>query len=291
MADRDNQDDPVPDSVEDNIVARSAGDRLRLTREQRDISLDAIAKSTRIPYRHLVSLEKSDFQALPGRTYALGFAKNYARELGLSENEIAEQLRGEMAAEGWTRYNPELSDYEPIETTSIPPKMLAWAAAGVAAILLIAYLVWRAMAVEPSEVAELIEEPAAQAPGKQASGGQEPAAQDRSAQPAPAAQGPVVFTATAPVWLRIYEDNEGERLFEGQLGEGESFTLPDDATAPQILTGRPDVITITVGGQTIPPLGDGTRSIADVPVDAAALLQHGRTGNSGDRNDSEDSET
>ena len=81
----------------------------------------------------------------------------------------------------------------------------------------------------------------------------------------------MVFTANDDVWMRIV-DEAGERLKDGLLKKGESFTLPAGARNPTILTGRPQALDVTVGGKAIPPLGAADRTIADVPVSAEALL-------------------
>jgi len=47
--------------------------------------------------------------------------------------------------------------------------------------------------------------------------------------------------------------------------------VPATAKGPLLNVGRPDKLTVTVGGQTIPPLGDGSRAIKDVPLDPAAI--------------------
>ena len=78
----------------------SAGDMLRHAREQKQLSIEDIAKETRIPQRHLSSLEAGDYGALPGRTYAIGFGKSYARAVGLSDATIGNKLRDEMEDQG-----------------------------------------------------------------------------------------------------------------------------------------------------------------------------------------------
>jgi hypothetical protein len=87
----------------------------------------------------------------------------------------------------------------------------------------------------------------------------------------PATGGPVVFTAIADVWVRIYEEG-GERLIEKQMKKDESFTLPADAADPRINIGRPDLIAITIGGKPVPALSDKPATLSGVPVSAAALL-------------------
>jgi len=73
------------------------------------------------------------------------------------------------------------------------------------------------------------------------------------------------------VWLKIY-DADGERLIENQMAAGDQYTVPGDANDPQILTGRPDALTVTIDGKSVPALGTAERTIKDVGVSAAALL-------------------
>ena len=74
----------------------SAGQRLREASEAMGLSLEEIAAQTRIPTRHLASLEAGDWDKLPAATYSIGFAKNFASVVGLDRNEIGDQLRTEM---------------------------------------------------------------------------------------------------------------------------------------------------------------------------------------------------
>ena len=74
----------------------TAGQRLREAREAQKLSIEDIAAQTRIPTRHLASLEAGEWDKLPAPTYSIGFAKNYAAAVGLDRNEIGEQLRNEM---------------------------------------------------------------------------------------------------------------------------------------------------------------------------------------------------
>jgi len=68
----------------------SAGERLRAAREEKGLSLEDIAAQTRIPRRHLESIEQADWDKLPAATYSIGFAKNYAGVVGLDRSEIGD---------------------------------------------------------------------------------------------------------------------------------------------------------------------------------------------------------
>jgi cytoskeleton protein RodZ len=69
------------------------GERLRLARESRGISLSRAAAETRILQRYLVALEDSDFINLPGDVYTRGFIRNYANYLELPAEELLEMYR------------------------------------------------------------------------------------------------------------------------------------------------------------------------------------------------------
>ena len=64
----------------------SVGERLRAAREEKGFSLEDLAAETRIPRRHLESLESSDWERLPAPTYTVGFAKSYASAVGLDRS-------------------------------------------------------------------------------------------------------------------------------------------------------------------------------------------------------------
>ena len=65
----------------------SFGARLKREREQRKITLDEIALSTKIGTRFLTALEEEQFDQLPGGIFNKGFVKAYARYLGIDEDQ------------------------------------------------------------------------------------------------------------------------------------------------------------------------------------------------------------
>ena len=75
----------------------SFGDRLKKEREQRSISLDDIASSTKIGTRMLRALEEEKFEQLPGGIFNKGFVRAYARHLGLDENDTIAQYQAALS--------------------------------------------------------------------------------------------------------------------------------------------------------------------------------------------------
>jgi cytoskeletal protein RodZ len=63
--------------------AASPGARLRVAREARGESVHEVAFAIKLSPRQVEALEKDDFAALPGMAFVRGFARNYARYLGL----------------------------------------------------------------------------------------------------------------------------------------------------------------------------------------------------------------
>jgi cytoskeleton protein RodZ len=71
----------------------SFGDRLRREREQRGITLDEVALTTKIRTGLLKALEEEKFDQLPGGIFNKGFVRAYARHLGIDEEQaVADYL-------------------------------------------------------------------------------------------------------------------------------------------------------------------------------------------------------
>ncbi|MEM8696984.1 MAG: RodZ domain-containing protein [Pseudomonadota bacterium] len=245
------------------------GTTLRDARESQGISLDDIAKSTRIPLRQLQNIENSDYDKLPAPTYSTGFVKAYALAVGLDAQAMAKAFREEINFRSSGETAGEY--FEPTDPARVPPRSLAWIAAAIAVVLIIAYAVWRSgmFGLDGEDRARL----AAGTDG-------EVVAEDTdTANPAPAgrtpppADGAVVIEATDTVWLRIYELDSGERIHEAEMLAGERFELPAEAVRPAIRTGRADALRITVGGQPVDPIGPAQTVVSDVSLLPADLAR------------------
>ncbi len=239
----------------------TVGARLKAGRERLGMSIADLAAKTRVPTRHLESIERSEFDSLPGQTYTLGFARSYARAIELDPVEIGNSLRAELADSGHEGYQAPIQNYEPADPARVPSKTLAWTAAGIAAIVLAGYAIFRTMTFSDIATAPITKAPQAAV-----------SANATSASPsASAAGGSVVLTATDNVWVKVY-DAEQKRLYEKEMVAGDSFTVPPEANRPMIVTGRPQALDVKVGGKTVPPLGAADVTIADIEISADKLL-------------------
>ncbi len=247
-------------AADEGMFPQGVGERLRIMREAAGLDLNDVATRTRIPLRHLDAIERGNYAELPSPTYALGFTRSYARALNVDEAPLVAALREELGREDPAKRGH--LPYEPVDPSRVPSRLLAWTAAGLAVLFAIAYGVWRSQAWGPDNAAM---------PPVVVTRSEVPAAAPATSMPsAPATAGSVVLTATAPVWFRIY-DGSKTRLFEKELAVGESYTVPDNAVEPKILTGRPDALRVTVGGREVAALGPAEKTIKDVGVSAAAL--------------------
>jgi cytoskeleton protein RodZ len=68
------------------------GAALRKARERAGLSLDQVAQQLKLAPRQVKALEDEDFGQLPGRTFARGFVRNYARLLNLDSDHLLAQL-------------------------------------------------------------------------------------------------------------------------------------------------------------------------------------------------------
>jgi cytoskeletal protein RodZ len=248
-------DEPVPE------VPPTVGERLRAAREQHGISLEDVAAQTRIPQRHLVSIEAAEWDSLPAPTYTIGFAKNYAAVVGLDRAEIGDQLREEMGGQRFATTSADV--FEPADPRRTMPKSLVIGAV-IAAVLLIALMSFlnRRSLEEPDQNAA-INATASNAPA--------PSAQPAPAPPPPVpASGQVVLTAAGPAWIQVTD--QGKTLFEGELQPGQAYTVPATMTAPMLKAGKPEALKVTVGTTAVPQVGP-TGKVTTVSLLPSDLLK------------------
>ncbi|HEY8434098.1 MAG TPA: RodZ domain-containing protein [Sphingomicrobium sp.] len=260
MPKRDIETEPMDEEPAESAQP-TVGERLRAAREEKGLSLEDIAAQTRIPQRHLESIENAEWDNLPAPTYTIGFAKNYASAVGLDRAEIGDQLREEMGGQRFAS-----SQSEVIEAADPARTMPKWLVIGavVAVILLIVVMSWlnKRSLEQPSAPAQ--NEVAAAAPVVKP-------AQQQPGPAAPAAQGPVVLTAVAPAWIQV--SDQGKTLFEGMLNPGQTYSVPPTAVAPLLKAGKPEALKINVGSAVAPPVGPPGKVASKVSLKGPDLMR------------------
>ena len=124
------------------------GDTLRQEREFRGITLDAITRDTKIGNHHLLALEQEHFNRLPGGVFNKSMVREYARVVGLDQDEwvgrylLAHRSTGLVNDDdGWMRFAENASKSRGRNRRGGPGQRLRWA--GIAfLLLLVAGLSW-----------------------------------------------------------------------------------------------------------------------------------------------------
>jgi cytoskeletal protein RodZ len=127
------------------------GQDLRREREARGISLDAITNATKISNRHLMALETSHFDVLPGGVINKGIVRGYARVVGLDERVWVERFMSAYQSSGqlkdddasWIAFAENVQKNRPLDKDR-PAMRLKWAGVAVLLVILVAlgWFVW-----------------------------------------------------------------------------------------------------------------------------------------------------
>jgi len=240
----------------------SVGEYLREGRDALGVSLEEISARTCISVRQLDALETNRLERLPGGLFNISFARQYARELGLNEEEaatrikaamgVAAQAHGRMAA-GRTR------------TSSDGPasKLAEWASeffrkhgGSVASMIIGAVLIGGGFYSfrfldEPNQERQPAQAVVAEAPPPAAA----PPVQQVST-PVEAAEpaAPIELTleVVETVWVRAVVD--GQRLFEETLSRG--VVKPIHAQQQvELKVGNAGGLLLSLNGQDLPAIG------------------------------------
>jgi cytoskeletal protein RodZ len=245
------------------------GERLRREREMRGITLDEISESTKISHRHLESLEKEDFDELPGGIFNKGFVRAYARYLGIDEEQAVADYSSASAEE------PAPPDQFPLEVhdkpnremnprRSLVPLVLA-----VIALVVVLAVLWARNRERRSEGPANAAPPTAaagipQAPSAPVEPTTEPPQSTEVAAPATPTSSPasvavtpsrtfvVVVKAKEPAWVSLTAD--GKETWKGVM-EADSKRLVRAARSVVITTGNAGGIEVSHNGHALGALG------------------------------------
>ncbi|HEY1497191.1 MAG TPA: RodZ domain-containing protein [Candidatus Solibacter sp.] len=104
------------------------GETLRRERLKRNLDFEQISRELKISTRFLEAIENDQYEKLPGGVFAKSFVRQYARLLGLDEEELAAQLQGVIAPPPELLANPERrpASVAPIQV----PKVEEWQTVG-----------------------------------------------------------------------------------------------------------------------------------------------------------------
>jgi cytoskeleton protein RodZ len=97
--------------------ARLVGAELTTARDRLGWTLPDVAAHLRIRLSYLEAIEEGRLDQLPGRAYAMGFVRTYAKSLGLDPDDIARRFRPEVKQ---AARKPELAFPAPVPERGVP---------------------------------------------------------------------------------------------------------------------------------------------------------------------------
>ena len=139
------------------VSSNSLGERLRRARELRGLTLERVARETKIPQRHLEAFERDNLTAIPSGFYQRAKLRTYAQAVGLDQRLALAELESALApvdtrGPGETREN---------RGGQGSVSRLPYIVAAVAGIAVIAALFGRASVDPPPQLEPRVDPPAA----------------------------------------------------------------------------------------------------------------------------------
>jgi len=224
------------------------GERLKRERELREVSLEEVAKSTRIAARFLQALENEQWDRLPGGVFGRGFVRSIARYLGLSEENLLSEYdlaRGESA-------NP---PQRPEERIPSPPKWIP-AAATLALVALVAALVFTGRYAWKAYQAHRAQKKSSAIVGLPPAVMAQWLPVSSTPLPTPAATSPAAtldlrIATASPAHVRVTAD--GRVAFDSDFQSGESRIFAA-GERPEVTAANSSALLLNLNGQSVAPL-------------------------------------
>lgn len=126
------------EAADDAELEAAPGLALRRAREAMGASREDVSRRTRVAVRHLESLELADYGAFTAGIYAVGFARSYARDVGVDALWASEAVRAEFRA----LHRPEPSGEPYFESRRSRARLPAAPVAGLAVLVAIGVALW-----------------------------------------------------------------------------------------------------------------------------------------------------
>ncbi|MGZ5923033.1 MAG: RodZ domain-containing protein [Rhizomicrobium sp.] len=123
-------------SGDSDMPLETVGQDLRAARLRRGDDLATVSKVLKIRKDHLEALEEDRLDALPGRTYAVGFVRSYADYLGLDTAQCVERYKAEIAGRSDSNGTPQVTVIDEDEHRRLPQ---GWKIIATVGVLLMLY--------------------------------------------------------------------------------------------------------------------------------------------------------
>lgn len=244
----------------------TAGAQLAAARRAAGLELADIARTTRVPLRHLKAIEADNHDALPALPYAQGFVRAYAKAVGLDAGDLAARFRAETTKQPHVPSAPTMAA---LDERRLPGPGLVLASLLTLVILIGLLSAWGAGAFDPDPPAQML---VAETPQETPALPDPPEPEEPATLPPAPAEGPLVLTASEEVWVRIFDPATGMVAFSGVMQPGQRVEVPAEPKGLRLWTGRAGALSLTLGGRPLPALGVGAEVLKDVSLAPADLL-------------------
>ncbi len=119
----------------------TVGQDLRAARLRRGDEIASVSRALKIRKDHLEALENDRLDDLPGKTYAIGFVRSYARHLGLDSAQFVERYKQDISG----RADEQVREPAPIHQDEGRRLPQGWRIIAGVVVLLLGYGVWHLM--------------------------------------------------------------------------------------------------------------------------------------------------
>ena len=252
-------------------------------RRKREIS--TIAKQLCIAEEFLEALENGDYKKIPEIVYVLGFARNYAMELGLDPDMVVNKIKAELGIEPTSEatitnedleemnksidYKAKLQEWTRVAVNYVMKHWLWFAIGG--GVLVLAMLVViifggsststddAAVAPVVEQIATVVEEPVYNIPVRERFGKEN------------MAKAKVIIQAIEDSYVGV-EDAKGRVVFGRSLIAGDVFYVPA-GNGYKAKFGNAGGVDIWVDGELAPKVGANKTSKKDVSLNPESLMK------------------
>lgn len=234
----------------------SIGETLRRERLRQGLDLEDVSQETKISARLLEAIESDQWDRLPGGVFTRNFVRQYARALGLDEQDFEPELSEREPDEGPARGPAALAPHLPLDgfggrfspssplTSFILVLLVILACAGI-------YALWQG-GTRPTRASSTAALPAPPAVQPKPEAAPPPVPEAPAAAPAaPELAGEdilVAINASEPAWISA--TSSGRSLYAGTLKPGEGKTLAATSRM-KIVFGNAGGVAVTFNGKSL----------------------------------------
>ncbi|MBD5400783.1 DUF4115 domain-containing protein [bacterium] len=284
-------------------VELTAGEMLRNARTtgRRKREIPTISKQLCIREEFLQALEDGDYAAIPEQVYILGFARNYAMELGLDPDEVVAKIKREMGivGDGLSDDSADVSARASggaIPGAGVAKRAMAfvrrkwkWVLIAVAGLVILTVLalgmfVKRGEPVPDvqSDVVEVVTTQTVSEPKFTKTVRERFGTENRNSSR-------IILQAVHESWVKI-EDGRGNTVFSRVLVPGDVYYVPN-GNGYRATFGNAGGIDIWVDGASVDKVGAPHTRKTGIEMDADALLKNTGGAKKSDEEQKDDSDT